>query len=160
MIPIRLSWLHRARPSATLHEIRGLLRRANLGSESTGEGALRQVTGITGSASVQTEALPNHRGMVGRSNSLVPLNQPLCHPERSRNFAKRSFAESKDPYRAGTIGDLIRSSLTNLYSELLETFSKGAKGSPLRKTGEEISPRNLTQFCKPPHRPRASAAPP
>ena len=26
MIPIRLSWLHRARPSATLHEIQGLLK--------------------------------------------------------------------------------------------------------------------------------------
>ena len=30
MIPIRLPWRHRARPSATLHEIQGPLRRANL----------------------------------------------------------------------------------------------------------------------------------
>jgi hypothetical protein len=30
LLPIRLSWLLRARPSATLHEIQGLLRRANL----------------------------------------------------------------------------------------------------------------------------------
>jgi len=29
-LSIRLSWLLRARPSATLHEIQGLLRRANL----------------------------------------------------------------------------------------------------------------------------------
>src|SRR5712671_4498386 len=30
MIPIRLPWRHRARPSATLHEIPSLPRRANL----------------------------------------------------------------------------------------------------------------------------------
>jgi hypothetical protein len=30
MIPVRLPWRRRARPSATLHEIQGLLRRANL----------------------------------------------------------------------------------------------------------------------------------
>src|SRR5271167_3691643 len=30
MIPIRLPWRHRARPSATLHEIQSSLRRANL----------------------------------------------------------------------------------------------------------------------------------
>jgi hypothetical protein len=32
MIPIRLSWLHRARPSATLHEIQGLLNKSKLGN--------------------------------------------------------------------------------------------------------------------------------
>ena len=30
-LPIRLSWLHRARPSATLHEIQGLLKMSKLG---------------------------------------------------------------------------------------------------------------------------------
>src|SRR5271165_2074586 len=40
--PIRLSWLLRARPSATLHEIQGLLRRANLLVMLPGRGAVRQ----------------------------------------------------------------------------------------------------------------------
>jgi len=47
MIPIRLSWLHRARPSATLHEIRGLLRKANLESEFTVRMSVRQVVPVT-----------------------------------------------------------------------------------------------------------------
>jgi hypothetical protein len=67
-LPIRLPWRLRARPSATLHEIQGLLRRANLSSKSYKETAA-SVKGLHTSSKLVTVEL---------EVSLIILNENTC----------------------------------------------------------------------------------